>query len=130
MKYPVDISFVQLEAFRDLINAVPGQALKTSSDTPFGVALPWNTALGVNNRAIQAIGGRTVLEWPKPNFEPAIPEKDLTFKGSELQVKTISKSVSLSFVACAVAALSVSVMFGYLLGSTRRRYNSIPERDF
>jgi len=132
MKKPVDITFEQREAYRWLINKVPTKNMESTSEQPFGTASPWDKALGTNNRKIQDLAGRTVLEYPKPDFEPKLPEgKNLDFKphGSELQAKMITKPFSLSLVGCGVAAMAGSVMFGYLLGSARRRHNVVQQAD-
>lgn len=129
MKKPVIVGHDQVEAYRDLITAVPNNGLYTATTVPFGVKEPWNVALGTNNRKIQTLDGRTVLEYPSPAFSPRVPlardypRLDEVIKPSaELKVKTISQGVSLTFVGCAVAAVSVSVVFGYILGRSRRSY--------
>lgn len=132
MKKPVDITFAQLQEYRSLISAVGSNVLATSSTAPYGVTDPWNVALGTNNRKIATLDGRTVLEFPKPSFQPRVAEDwekkvEMHAPNAELQVKTISKGVSVTFVGCAVAAVSTSVLLGYLLGRTRRTYDTVSE---
>lgn len=131
MKKPIDITMEQREAYRSLISAVPNNGLGSVTAVPFGVKEPWNLDLKVNNRGTQVIDGRTVLEFPNPAFTPRepttadYPRRYNDFKpSSDLKMKSISESVSLSFVGCAAATLSVSLLFGFLLGRARRNFNS------
>jgi carbonic anhydrase len=56
----VTMSQAQLTAYRSAINVYPQVAGTAASTAPAGVSASWNTALGTNNRPVQALGTRVV----------------------------------------------------------------------